>query len=105
MNDYLNPDNEEDFNYLLTYSPLHNIPEKEYPAVFTITGDHDDRVVPWHSYKYIARLQKENKSSNPKLLWIKTDQGHGAGMSKNNQVEEMVKRFSFLEIVLGMEFQ
>ena len=67
------------FKYLLGYSPVHNVNERDYPAVLVTTGDHDDRVVPAHSYKFAAHLQASNTGINPTLIRIERSAGHGAG--------------------------
>ena len=77
--EYGNINNEADFKNLLTYSPLHNIRDSiNYPATMVITGDHDDRVVPAHSFKYAATLQEKYKGNNPVLIRIDTNSGHGS---------------------------
>jgi prolyl oligopeptidase len=77
--EYGSSDNEKDFKYLLAYSPLHNIKEGvSYPATLVTTADHDDRVVPAHSFKFISTLQDKNKGDAPVLIRIETRSGHGA---------------------------
>lgn len=84
------------FENLYNYSPLHNISSsKDYPAVMVITADHDDRVVPAHSFKYIATLQEKYKGKNPVLIRIQTKAGHGAGKPKTVTIEETADRWSF----------
>jgi len=96
-------DSEEMFRYLLGYSPLHNIkPDVEYPAVMVTTADHDDRVVPAHSFKYIATLQHTYKGDNPVLIRIETDAGHGAGKSVSKKIEEWTDLYSFVFYQLGI---
>jgi prolyl oligopeptidase len=95
--DYGSSDDPEQFRYLYAYSPLHNISEdKEYPAVLVTTGDHDDRVVPAHSFKYIATLQEKYKGSNPVMIRINTDAGHGAGKPTAKLINEYSDIFSFI---------
>lgn len=98
-------DNKEDFQYLLKYSPLHNIrkPEKDnvqYPAMLLLTADHDDRVVPLHSFKYIAELQHEigrsKQQTNPLLIRIDTKAGHGGGKPTAMVMEECADTYGFL---------
>ena len=72
---------QEMFEYLLGYSPVHNVEKDSYPAVLVTTGDHDDRVVPAHSYKFAAHLQDKNESEYPTLIRIERSAGHGAGYS------------------------
>jgi len=89
-------ESEEMFNYLLGYSPLHNINENvEYPAVLVTTADHDDRVVPAHSFKYIATLQEKYKGPNPVLIRIESKAGHGAGKPTSKIIEEYTDILSF----------
>lgn len=97
-------DNEEMFKYLYEYSPLHNISaEKDYPAVMVFTADHDDRVVPAHSFKYIATLQEKYKGNNPVLIRIETKAGHSAGKPTSKQIEEAADMWSFIFYNLGIE--
>ncbi|KRX10336.1 hypothetical protein PPERSA_02753 [Pseudocohnilembus persalinus] len=104
--DYGNPDNEEDFKYIIEYSPVHNVNKnnKPYPAVLLTTGDHDDRVVPLHSYKYIATLQHElgNKEyqKEPLLIKVDTKAGHGEGKPTQKVIEETADIYSFMSLVL-----
>lgn len=84
------------FENLYNYSPLHNISsEKDYPAVMAITADHDDRVVPAHSFKYIATLQEKYKGKNPVLIRIQTKAGHGGGKPTSVRIEEAADKWSF----------
>lgn len=90
-------DNEEIFSYLYAYSPLHNIVETDrFPAVLVTTADHDDRVVPAHSFKYIATLQEKYKGKEPVLIRIETKAGHGAGKPISMQIEEVADRWAFI---------
>ena len=73
--DYGTSENKEEFDCLIKYSPLHNVKEVEYPATLVTTGDHDDRVVPAHSFKFIATLQEKQKGANPVLVRIDTNAG------------------------------
>jgi len=94
--DYGSSDDPEQFEYLYGYSPLHNISEgREYPAVMVTTADHDDRVVPAHSFKYIATLQEKYKGDNPVIIRIETDAGHGSGKPTSKQIEEIADRYAF----------
>lgn len=94
--EYGNPDEEAFFKYILNYSPLHNIEEKEYPAIMVITGDHDDRVVPAHSFKYLATLQEKNTSNQPILLRLDRKAGHGMGKPVEKIIEEYTDMYAFL---------
>lgn len=82
-------DSKEMFNYLKGYSPVHNVKEGvSYPATMVTTGDHDDRVVPAHSFKFAAELQAKNKGNNPMLIRIDVNAGHGAGKSVQQTINE-----------------
>ena len=97
-------DNEEMFKYLYGYSPLHNIKEGvNYPATLAITADHDDRVVPAHTFKYMAELQAKDGGKNPVLVRIETRAGHGAGKPTAKQIEEATDVYSFIMYNLGMK--
>ncbi len=97
-------DSEEMFKYLLNYSPIHNVkPDVEYPALMVTTADHDDRVVPAHSFKYIATMQDIYKGKNPVLIRIETDAGHGAGKSISKTIEEWADLYSFAFYQLGIK--
>ncbi len=86
----------EMFNYLKGYSPVHNLkPGVEYPATMVTTGDHDDRVVPAHSFKFAATLQQAHKGDNPVLIRIETDAGHGAGKPTSKVIDEIADVYSF----------
>lgn len=96
-------DNEEMFNYLLGYSPLHNLTDgTAYPPTLVTTADHDDRVVPAHSFKFAARLQEANDGTNPTLIRIDSKAGHGAGKPMSKQLEEQADIYSFIMKNLGM---
>ena len=98
VSDYGSADNAEDFDYLFAYSPLHNLKEgTDYPATLITTGDHDDRVVPSHSFKFASRLQKVHKGNNPVLIRIETDAGHGAGKPTSKRIAEAADRWAFLD--------
>merc|ERR1712193_491501 len=101
--DFGDPDKKEDFEYLKTYSPLHNIDSaKTYPSVMVLTGDHDDRVVPLHSFKYIAELQHRcGTQSNPLVARIEVDAGHGAGKPTSKIIAESTDAYSFLTARTG----
>ena len=96
-------DNEEMFKYLYAYSPLHNISgDLPYPAVMVTTADHDDRVVPAHSFKYIATLQEFYKGNRPVMIRIETDAGHGAGKPTSKVIEEWTDMYSFAFDQMGI---
>ena len=102
--DYGSSDNAEDFKYLYKYSPLHNIKKGgRYPAVLITTADHDDRVVPAHSFKYAAALQEAQGGGAPILIRIETKAGHGAGKPTAKIIEEQADIFGFLVKNLGMK--
>ncbi|MCU4164257.1 prolyl oligopeptidase family serine peptidase [Carboxylicivirga caseinilyticus] len=89
-------DNKEMFEYLYNYSPVHNIDGNlKYPSVMVTTADHDDRVVPAHSFKYIATLQAAYKGNRPVLIRIETDAGHGAGKPTSKTIEEWTDLYTF----------
>ncbi|WPP53572.1 prolyl oligopeptidase family serine peptidase [Catalinimonas niigatensis] len=84
------------FDYLYAYSPLHNIKEGvEYPATLVTTADHDDRVVPAHSFKFAATLQEKHAGENPVLIRIETKAGHGAGKPTSKQIAEWADKYAF----------
>jgi len=89
-------DSKEMLDYLYHYSPLHNLKEASYPATMITTADHDDRVVPAHSFKFAATMQKSQKGTNPVLIRIETKAGHGAGKSTQQMVQEQADKWSFM---------
>ncbi|MEP1094537.1 MAG: prolyl oligopeptidase family serine peptidase [Cyclobacteriaceae bacterium] len=97
-------DSEEMFEYLKSYSPLHNIKENgNYPSVMVTTADHDDRVVPAHSFKYAATLQEKNpNNANPLLIRVETKAGHGAGMSTEKRIELYSDMYSYAWYNMGV---
>ena len=104
--DYGSSDDPKQFTYLRAYSPLHNIkPGTKYPATLITTADHDDRVVPGHSFKYAATLQAAQAGPAPILIRIETNAGHGAGKPTTKRIEEAADRFAFLVKNLGMRVQ
>ena len=104
--EYGSSDNPEQFKYLYKYSPLHNLkPGVKYPATFITTADHDDRVVPAHSFKFAATLQADNASDNPALIRVETKAGHGGGMPTSKRIELSTDIWSFVMYNLGMNFR
>ena len=101
--DYGNPEKEADFKYLLTYSPYYNIKDGvKYPPTLITTGDHDDRVVPAHSFKFAAALQHAQAGDAPILIRIETSAGHGAGKPTTKQLAEAADWLAFLVKTLGV---
>jgi prolyl oligopeptidase len=104
--EYGRSDNPEHFKFLYAYSPLHNLNNgTAYPATLVTTADHDDRVVPAHSFKFAARLQEAHAGNNPVLIRIETKAGHGAGKPTSKQIEEAADVWSFVMYNLGMEMK
>ena len=96
-------DSKEMFEYLKAYSPLHNLmPNVKYPATLVFTADHDDRVVPAHSFKFAARLQEVNSTTTPTLIRIDTKAGHGAGKPTSMLMDEHADRFAFSLFNMGI---
>ena len=91
----------EMFEYLQGYSPVHNVRQQAYPATMVTTGDHDDRVVPAHSFKFAAHLQGKNTSQSPMLVRIETDAGHGAGTPVSKIIEQYADKFGFTLFNMG----
>lgn len=103
VSDYGSPDDPKEFEALLAYSPYHNIRAGvAYPPILVTTGDHDDRVVPAHSFKYAAALQAAHPSGSPKLIRIETSGGHGAGKPTAKIIAERSDVLGFLLKSLGM---
>ncbi|REJ78032.1 MAG: S9 family peptidase [Acidobacteria bacterium] len=104
VSDYGSSENPEEFKALYAYSPIHNIKKgTEYPAVLITTADHDDRVVPAHSFKYAATIQEAQAGDAPVLIRIETDAGHGAGKPTSKIIEELADTYAFLMHNLGVE--
>lgn len=102
--EYGSPDNADEFPALAAYSPLHNIkPGTKYPPTLITTADHDDRVVPAHSFKFAAALQAAQAGEAPVLIRIETSAGHGAGIPTSKAIEEMADGYAFLVKTLGVE--
>jgi prolyl oligopeptidase len=103
VSDYASADTKEGFDTLIKYSPLHNIrPGVSYPPTLVTTADHDDRVVPAHSFKFTATLQAAQAGPAPVLIRIETKAGHGAGKPTSKLIEERADVFGFLVRELGM---
>ena len=100
--DYGSPDDPDDFRTLFAYSPLHNCrPGCVYPPTLVTTGDHDDRVVPGHSFKFAAALQAAQAGEAPILIRVDTDAGHGMGKPVSKLIDERTDVLAFLELALG----
>ncbi len=103
VSDYGTSDKADDFKWLSAYSPMHNIQAgKKYPPILVTTADHDDRVVPAHSFKYTAALQAADTGAAPKLIRIETSAGHGAGKPTSKIIEERSDMLAFIANVFGM---
>ena len=101
--DYGSADTKEGFETLVAYSPLHNVrPGTAYPATLIVTADHDDRVVPLHSFKFAATLQAAQAGGAPILIRIETKAGHGAGKPTAKAIEEQTDEWAFLVNELQM---
>lgn len=101
--DYLIPDDAEKFAAIMKYSPLHNVKKgQSYPATLILTRDHDDRVVPAHSYKFAAALQAANKGPNPTMIRIETNVGHGAGAPIKTRIVESADMLAFIARHVGL---
>ena len=104
--EYGNADSASQFPFLYKYSPYHNLKSGvSYPATLITTADHDDRVVPAHSFKFASRLQEYNSGNNPVLIRIETNAGHGAGKPTSKQIDETADLWSFVMYNLGMPFK
>jgi prolyl oligopeptidase len=103
--DYGTSEEKESFDYLYAYSPLHNISRKSYPATMITTADHDDRVVPAHSFKFGASLQARQQGPDPILIRIDTGAGHGAGKPTSMRIEEGADMLGFIYNVIGSQYQ
>lgn len=97
-------DSKDMFEYIKGYSPIHNVKKGiEYPATLVTTGDHDDRVVPAHSFKFAAELQDKQTGHNPTLIRIETDAGHGAGTPVSKTIEQITDIYGFTLYNMGFE--
>ncbi|MEO0409756.1 MAG: prolyl oligopeptidase family serine peptidase, partial [Cyanobacteria bacterium P01_A01_bin.135] len=103
MSEYGDPEEPEAFEVLYAYSPYHNLKDQTaYPATLITTADHDDRVVPAHSFKFAAALQQAHGGKEPVLIRIETKAGHGAGKPTAKIIEEIADKFGFLVKVLDI---
>jgi prolyl oligopeptidase len=103
VDDYGSSDNPDEFEALYAYSPYHNVREGiNYPAILVTTADTDDRVVPGHSFKYAAAIQKAQAGDAPVLIRIETRAGHGTGKPTEMIIEEYADRWAFVAENLGM---
>jgi len=102
--DYGRSDDPEAFKYLIEYSPVHNVAPVAYPATMVTTADHDDRVVPAHSFKYAATMQEKHTGDSPVLIRIETSAGHGAGKPTSKRIEEAADMLSFMFYNMGESF-
>jgi prolyl oligopeptidase len=101
--DYGDPDDPEQYRWARAYSPLHNVrPGEHYPPTLVMTGDHDDRVVPGHSFKFAAALQAAQAGPAPVLIRVETSAGHGTGKPTAKAIAERADMLSFLEGALGL---
>ena len=98
-------DSKEMFQYLHKYSPVHNVKKQCYPATLVTTGDHDDRVVPAHSFKFAASLQAAQTCANPVLISIETKAGHGAGKPTDMIISEQADKWAFLFWNMGLGYK
>ena len=104
--EYGSSDDPEQFEYIYKYSPLHNIREGvKYPATLITTGDHDDRVVPAHSFKFAAEMQHAQAGDAPILIRIETNAGHGAGKPTSKRIEEAADTYAFIFANTGTEYK
>jgi prolyl oligopeptidase len=102
--DFGSPHHREDFKALYAYSPYHNVrPGTRYPATLVVTGDHDTRVMPAHSFKFVAALQAAQAGRAPLLLRVQLSAGHGGGPNTSQIISERADAYSFLVQALGMD--
>ena len=100
--DYGNPEDKKMRKYLLSYSPYHNVGKEDYPAMMIMTGEHDDRVHPMHSYKFFAKLKDNKKQKNALILKIERQAGHGGAGKLKATINKLTDMFSFLYKELGI---
>jgi len=95
--EYGHPDSEADFKTLIKYSPYHNVKSgTRYPATLVVTGDHDTRVMPMHSFKFAAALQAAQAADNPVYLMIESASGHGGGPTVTQSIDQTSAIYSFV---------
>jgi len=106
ISDYGNPHKPADFDFIYPISPLHNVPDQPFPPTILLTADHDDRVVPLHSFKHAATLQHKH-ANNPRPLLLRVDlkAGHGAGKSTEKRVIEASEKWGFVAQSLGLKWR
>lgn len=102
--DYGRSDDSTQYKNLLSYSPVHNVKPAEYPATMVMTADHDDRVVPAHSFKFGAALQDQNIGKLPIIIRIDRKAGHGSGKPITKVIEEEADKIAFLMFNLKMKW-
>ncbi|MBL4635787.1 MAG: S9 family peptidase, partial [Kofleriaceae bacterium] len=102
IDDYGSSDNAEEFKALYAYSPYHNLKAVKYPSTLITTADHDDRVVPAHSFKFAAELQHLHTGNNPVMIRIETKAGHGAGKPTSKRIQDVADNYAFLVKTLGI---
>jgi prolyl oligopeptidase len=103
VDDYGYPNREADFRVLRAYSPYHNVrPGTSYPPMLVTTADTDDRVVPMHSFKYIAAVQAADPGPNPHLIRIETRAGHASGKPTDKQIAEFTDMYAFIANFTGL---
>jgi prolyl oligopeptidase len=98
-------ESKEMFDYLKAYSPYHNVEKKNYPAILATTADHDDRVIPAHTFKYISRIQELNTGKLPTIVRIDLEAGHGSGKPTSKIIEEYTDIYAFVFYNLGMKLK
>lgn len=103
--EYGSADSSHHFPFLYKYSPLHNVKPGTFPATLVSTADHDDRVVPAHSFKFIAALQYANRGTNPTLIRISRKAGHGAGKPLSKSIDELAEKWGFMLYHMGLAYE
>jgi prolyl oligopeptidase len=93
------------FNNIRAYYPYHNVEKKKYPAILATTADHDDRVVPAYTFKYISSIQELNTGKLPTIVRIDLEAGHGSGKPKSKIIEEFTDIYAFVIYHLGIKLK